>query len=864
MALFGRHLRLWGDSRPVRRRGRRRVPEGGGLRGFEPLEIRLAPAGMVSPADAVAESMTTLASSMTAITFGQKVTLTSTVGAAVSGGSTEPTGNVEFFNEVNGSQSVLGTQPINSGVAALNDVALPAGTATITAQYQGDTNFASSTSAVVTVNVAQSSTTTVVTVTPNPSVLGSTATLKATVAASGNGSGTPTGTVEFFNGATNLGSAPLGSDGTASFPTTTLNAGANPITATYEGDSNFLASMSAPVTANVTVATTTTVTASTTTPVFGQKINLTATVAPSGSSSSTPTGMVQFMNGTTALGSPVALNAGMAILQNQTLPLGAASITAQYQGDTNFSPSMSTALPVTVGQAMSSTVVSVSPSPSTFGSSVSVTANVTAVSPGVGTPTGTVEFFTGTTSLGAIALTNGSATIATAALVLGNNAVTAQYRGDTDFNASTSPVFNQSVTQATTTTVSSSPSPSVFGQPVTFTANVSSTGGTPTGTVQFFNNGTSLLGSGTLSGGVATFTTSSLATGFSHITAGYLGDSTFSPSTSASITQAVNQASTTTTISSSPNPSGLGQSVTFTATVIPVSPASGTPTGSVLFQKGTTQLGTATLTNGVATFSTTTLPVGTSAITAMYLADNNFGPSTSPVVNQVVGMTTVTVTVTTSNKNPVVNESVVLTATVAAVNTANGTPTGTVDFFSNGTLIDSGTLANGTASITTTTMTALPIGNQTITAVYQGDSNFTGGATSAGLAMVVGDTNQLYLNKIYLNVFKRTIDSDGLDTWQPLLADGITRQRVVPQIVIGPEFDARSGSLARRILEPKKVPHNHAQLVNSLFETLTGKPADKKSLKTYVGQLNRGVSQNQVVINILASYAVYAASAPHL
>ena len=94
---------------------------------------------------------------------------------------------------------------------------------------------------------------------------------------------------------------------------------------------------------------------------------------------------------------------------------------------------------------------------------------------------------------------------------------------------------------------------------------------------------------------------------------------------------------TATALASSPNPSSPGQSVTFTATVtFPTGFGKGTPTGTVTFFDGTTNIGNPALTGGVATLTTSTLAVGTSSITATYSGDTNFATSTSPAVQQVV------------------------------------------------------------------------------------------------------------------------------------------------------------------------------------------------------------------------------------
>ncbi|MFD0169524.1 Ig-like domain-containing protein, partial [Streptomyces decoyicus] len=127
---------------------------------------------------------------------------------------------------------------------------------------------------------------------------------------------------------------------------------------------------------------------------------------------------------------------------------------------------------------------------------------------------------------------------------------------------------------STTTTVTSAPDPSVVGQPVTFTATVapvSPGAGTPTGTVTFVatDGVTTVTLTGTLSGGTTSVTTSGLVTaGVYTVTATYSGDADFTASSDTD-TQTVTQASTTTTVSSAPDPSVVGQSVTFTATVAP-------------------------------------------------------------------------------------------------------------------------------------------------------------------------------------------------------------------------------------------------------------------------------------------------------
>src|SRR5207244_1120199 len=91
-----------------------------------------------------------------------------------------------------------------------------------------------------------------------------------------------------------------------------------------------------------------------------------------------------------------------------------------------------------------------------------------------------------------------------------------------------------------------------------------------------------------------------------------------------------------TVLASSANPSVVGQSVTFTATVTATTSGAGTPTGTVTFKDGTTALGTSTLSGGSATFSTAALAAGTHTITAVYSGDTNFAASTSSALTQTI------------------------------------------------------------------------------------------------------------------------------------------------------------------------------------------------------------------------------------
>jgi hypothetical protein len=247
---------------------------------------------------------------------------------------------------------------------------------------------------------------------------------------------------------------------------------------------------------------------------------------------------------------------------------------------------------------------------------------------------GTVIFKDSGTTVATVTLVNQLAAWSTRYRTAGVHQMTATYSGDANNNGSTSSMLTEYVVGSSKTLVTTSGSPSFVGQPVTFNATVTSKYGTiPDGGTVAFYDGRALLGSVTLANQHATYTTAALSAGVHTVKGVYGGAQTFKPSSGA-VRQVVNKYSTTTSLTSSPNPSSHGQPVTFTATVTPSGPYA--PTGKVKFWDGTTGIGAATLVNGVATLTTSKLAVGTHAITALYPSDAYNDKSTSAVVNQVV------------------------------------------------------------------------------------------------------------------------------------------------------------------------------------------------------------------------------------
>jgi uncharacterized repeat protein (TIGR03803 family) len=277
-----------------------------------------------------------------------------------------------------------------------------------------------------------------------------------------------------------------------------------------------------------------------------------------------------------------------------------------------------------------------------------------------------------------------------------------------------------------TVTLTSSPNPAYVDQSVTLSAVVSGTGATPTGTVTF-EEGTTALGTVTLADGKASLATTFAKSGSFSIVADYSGDQTYAAANSSTLTQVVDQYTTTTALASNLNPSTYGQAVTLSATVSSAGP---TPTGTVTFKNGKKSVGSATLSGGVANLTISTLAVGTSSITASYGGDASHEKSTSPVLKQVVDKTTSATTVVSSVNPSKAGQTVKFTATVTSPTTI---PTGSVTFKDGSTTLGTKTLAKGKTSYSTK---ALSAGSHNITAVYAGTADIDG-STSPILVQTV-------------------------------------------------------------------------------------------------------------------------------
>ena len=379
--------------------------------------------------------------------------------------------------------------------------------------------------------------------------------------------------------------------------------------------------------------TATALTSSGTPSAFGAPVTFTATVRAVPPAVGQPTGTVTFRRGTSTLGTATLVN-GAAAITTATLDVGTATIVAQYAGATAFdgrTGSMSQRVngtPTLTALQASATTIHV-------GGSVTFTATVQAAPPSTVIPGGSIRFFDGSKLLATVTLSNGSATLTTSTLPAGFRAMTARYIAAAGFETSTSPAVTVGVEGGTTTTLTKSSGGVRFGQAVTLTAKVVKIlpgTGTPTGTVTFRDGTAPAATQPVPASGVVAFTTTTLPVGPHSFTATYNGDANFVSSLSTAASVTVSKGATRIALSASSLNLLLGQLFTVTATVTPVAPSAGTPTGSLRFKDGSLTMATVTLSGGAASHSTTTLKLGSHAISASYLGSAGYATSNSPKI----------------------------------------------------------------------------------------------------------------------------------------------------------------------------------------------------------------------------------------
>jgi Bacterial Ig-like domain (group 3)/NHL repeat len=690
-----------------------------------PLNIEIM--GVAEP---VNSTTTTITSAPNPSGYGQKVVFS--IGVTTGAGTGKLTGTVTVSDTYNGTTTILTVPSLalvldtagTTGTATFSISTLGVGDHTIVASYIGDSGHSSSASTdngvSPLIQQVQEGTGTVLTAAPNPSTVGQSVTFTATISSTG-GSVVPGGTVQFMDGSATLG-APVtvtasGVNGVAQYTTAALTNGSHTITAVYSGDptNQVQGSTSNSVLQDVQATSALTVNSSLNPSYYGNSVVFSAMVTSAATAPAT--GTVSFMDNGTVIGTgTLAGNPAVATFTTSSLAVGTHPITASYAGDV-YNGASTTAAPLNqvVNQALTATTVVASPTPGIAGAPETITATVS-VTAGALTPAGTVTFTSGATVLGTATVGAGGTAIIKPSLAPGNYQIVATYAGNTQAAGSASAPFPLTVVQATTQVqLSVSPNPGLVTRPITFTAKVTGSGGTPTGTVTFTANG-SAIGAAPLDGtGTATINVSTLPINTYTIVASYSGDANDGVSASASQTLNVILATTNTALTVKPNPALVTQTVTFTATV---TGNGGTPTGTVNFLANGNIIGTATLNAGTATFTDSALAAASYTIVASYVGDGGNASSASAGAQLTVGLIPTQTglgTSTTGGTSP----QVILVATV--LNGATGPmPTGTVTFTAGGKALGSSTVStNGVATLTPNLTAGV---SYSIVATYSGDA----------------------------------------------------------------------------------------------------------------------------------------------
>jgi hypothetical protein len=514
---------------------------------------------------------------------------------------------------------------------------------------------------------------------------------------------------------------------------TTFTGGSHYLTASYTGSGMFIGSSTAALT-TINVARLATAVVLATTPTAsvtaGQPVTLSAQV-------SGPAGIVTFRDGSTVLGAAtVDVGAATASITVPSLAFGTHVLSAVYipADIVDYAPATGST-PFAVTAAAPGKIVA------TSGSGQSIVAGSTFAAPLVATvtdafgdPVAGVPVAFSTLSSGASATFTGSATAITDALGQATISVTANATGG-NYTVSVSlpggwpsATFGLTNLFASTTTLTTRTPKAVAGQAVTLTAAIAvpAGAGRPTGTVTFYE-GPDALRTVALVGGKAKLAVNNLDLGPQAITAVYNGSAIFAGSTSAVLNVNVVPAASRITLASSAGNATFGDTVTWTARLAAVAPGVGIPTGTVTFMDGTTALGSATLDDGVARFSSNALAVGTHSITAVYSGDDEFLTSTSRALTQTVAKARVVVALSPAPLTATANTPITFTINVTPANSGPVMPTGTITLTDGTRAIATATLSDGTATLNI----KIPRGTHTITATYHGDDDFLAGISAA-------------------------------------------------------------------------------------------------------------------------------------
>lgn len=530
-------------------------------------------------------------------TFGQNVTLT----AEISSPDGTPTGTVTFA--VDGTN--LAPVSVNNGVASTTATSLAVGNHSVTATFtSSDGSFANTTSSSASFTVAQASVTALLSVQSATPVYGVPNSATASISST---AGTPTGTVQFTIDGAAAGLPVAVVSGTAQFILPTVTAGHHVIAANYSGDVDFSAAMTSSIGITVSQAT----------PVLSW-------AAPASIPYGTPLGPAQ-LNATA--------NVPGAFVYNPAA--GTILLPGMQMLNVSFTPTDATdytTASASVGITVAPPVVSftVSSTQQTYPTSANFV--VTPQRVGGIVPTGSVTILDGSTPLVTLTLGGDGKAYWTTnpPLSAGTHIITVRYNGDQHYAGGISLPTTITVTPAQVQMNVSCWGGTPFGVNFTCQANLSSSAGSPAGSIAYsFDNGSPIAVP--INNGSAQFVITQPQAGAHQVVISYAGQGNFAAAQPKTVSFTTQPGQTQIQLSPSSYYLQSGSSLTLTATVS--SPQSGTPAGSVTFYDNGTAIGTTATSNGVATFTLQSIAKGQHSFTAVFAGGSDFTSATSKAAN---------------------------------------------------------------------------------------------------------------------------------------------------------------------------------------------------------------------------------------
>jgi Bacterial Ig-like domain (group 3)/FG-GAP-like repeat len=718
------------------------------------------------------------------VAYGVPFTTTATVYQTAFGPI--PTGTVSWTLATGNSTTTLGPVTINSAnppsaSLTLNTASepIPVGPHTIVGAYNGNSIWQQVGSNPTPAPFIVEGTTALSIAYSGPSIVvsGTPVTITGQLVANQTGVA-PTGTVTLLDDGTAIGSTTI--SGSSPFALTfqantagqPFTVGSNVLSLSYAGDTNWAPSTSSTVTVTATPGSTTALSSnlkSSLLAIKGATVQFTATVSVLGAGPAL-TGNVQFYDGTTPIGAPVALSAGTASYSSSSFTVGSHSITAVYSGNSNY-PSQTTSaisFTVTATGTVAITMSTTPPAQDFQGSTINVVVkpleNPSEFGPA---PTGSVTLVNNGSVVGAEPISPGGSNTFTLLLIgsgfaVGANSLTANYAGDSNWSsASTSPVsFTISQGQPSFTVNGTTGCGGTYSSGVTFTCEDSlswswpgSVPG-PIGTVVLDENGTQVASKTISTNGTATsgsdlisFTLNTpsqpLAAGSYTLMFSFGGGGGWLPTTSVSypltITGAVPGFTLTSNLGSYSSVV-QGTPVTFTATATAVN-GLGAPTGAVQFNiDGSSAGGPVAMTNGVATYTTSSLSAGSHTATAAYSGNSYYGATTTNGSVVVVPQGPDAVTIALPGPTTVSLGTPVTVNGALTVSALGPAPTGTVTLL-DGTTALATTMLSGNApfALTFNVNTAsqpLAAGAHSFSLKYAGTTQWAASASSTATVTV--------------------------------------------------------------------------------------------------------------------------------